>query len=140
MGEFCLFLFFLQYGIIFSSFLLLVESCSCRKSCLGQFDSTKDHFASIPSSSNSFYFDISLGSCVQLPSLCETNINCAFTSKAHCEASCGSEAKLGKFGASDIAKGGAKLSGCEATKFGCCPDGSARTESRSCRKCVGVTK
>lgn len=54
-----------------------------------------------------------------------------------CIALCGAVSTETESGG-DVDSDGAKLGGCEATKLGCCPDGSPRPMSRKCCKYVYV--
>ena len=123
------------------------DPCSCQKYCLKQLDLTQGQKVSIPSSSSSFYFDVSLSSCVELPLLCKTDARCTFTDKTHCETSCLSRGKLEEDDTNSEVNGDivkiedeAVLGGCESTKLGCCSDGSAKVESKLCRKYVSSMK
>ena len=67
----------------------LATFCSCKKSCQAR---QLSHLSSV-TSPTSFYFDSSLGYCVQLPSACEVDSKCAFVARNMCELKCESSSE-----------------------------------------------
>lgn len=97
-----------------------VNPCLCHKSCPQH--STSEITGTI-SFQLPYFYDTKLGACVQLSSLCAVNASCAFGTEVECASICG---------ASRGDKGATKRTGCNATKFGCCPNGSPRFHNGSC--------
>ena len=88
--------------------IFAANPCSCHRTCVSNLDDPDQVDSQI------YVYDAVAVSCIQLPSSClqETKANCTFKSQEECEALCGKK--------------------CVDTKFGCCPDGSVRSEHDDC--------
>lgn len=114
--------------------LYVADPCSCQISCPHLLDShqVKNELIYLDSLPSYFYYDHGTRTCAPLQSSCKVSPGCRFENKDGCIAQCVDE------GGDD--RGGDKTSsgGCISTRFGCCPDGSPRSEAGGCGEYLEV--